>query len=148
MKINGLTLPASFVQEIDRGTLGKRTQSLELRHLREELDAYGHHLETEMHSFYEDIASLQKETDALPKNFPPYDDSEEWDDDDKDEPGFVPYIKDFSEIVCFGMDGGAAPFCFDFRENPIEPSVIWWADVCWRRIAPNFKAFIELFPAP
>ena len=61
------------------------------------------------------------------------------------EPGFISYITDFSEIVCFGMDGSGAYFCFDFREDKNKPSVIWWSDVYWRRIAPDFEAFVRLF---
>ncbi|MBW3635568.1 MAG: SMI1/KNR4 family protein [Armatimonadetes bacterium] len=146
MEINGLTLPASFVRAIEQGDLSERTKHWRLQNLREELDAYGNPLETELGAVYEDIASLQKETASLSKDFPLHPD--DWDEMNRDQPGFIPYIKDFSKVVCFGMDGGGAPFCFDFRENQEEPSVIWWADAYWRRIAPNFQAFIGLFPAP
>jgi hypothetical protein len=62
-------------------------------------------------------------------------------------PGFIPYIEDFSMIVQFGRKLSGAPFCFDFRENAREPSVIHWEDggCYWRRLAPSFDTFISLF---
>lgn len=62
-----------------------------------------------------------------------------------DAPGYIPDIVDFSKIVCFGISGDGAPFCFDFRDNESNPSVIWWDDVYWRRVAPDFASFLELF---
>ena len=54
-------------------------------------------------------------------------------------------IVDFSQIVCFAIAGGGEPFCFDFRESPNPPSVIWWDDVFWRKVSPEFEAFLQLF---
>jgi SMI1/KNR4 family protein SUKH-1 len=68
-----------------------------------------------------------------------------------DEPGYIPCIDDFSKIVQFGTDsGGAYPFAFDFRENPGEPSVIYWyRGAYWRRVALNFETSIALYqPLP
>ena len=66
---------------------------------------------------------------------------------ERNSPGLLPYVDGFSEIVQFGRQASGAPFCFDFRESAGEPSVIHWMDggCFWRRLAPNFEAFISLF---
>ena len=69
-----------------------------------------------------------------------YGEPSEW----QNEPRFIPDIVDFSKIVCFGMSADGAPFCFDFRDNLEQPSVIWWADAYWRRVAPDFDSFVAL----
>ena len=46
--------------------------------------------------------------------------------------------------MCFGMSGDGAPFCFDSRERGTEPRVIWWDDVYWRVVAPDFASFLSL----
>jgi hypothetical protein len=43
-----------------------------------------------------------------------------------------PKERNFSEIICFGMSGDGTPFCFDFRSNTHQPSIIWWDDIYWR----------------
>jgi hypothetical protein len=63
----------------------------------------------------------------------------------ENEPGYIRYIKDYSKIVWFAAGGDGSPFCFDFRDNKDNPSVIWWDDAYWRRIAPDYDSFIELF---
>ncbi len=60
-------------------------------------------------------------------------------------PGAIPDIVDFRGVVCFGMSGDGAPFCFDSRERGTEPRVIWWDDVYWRVVAPDFASFLPLF---
>jgi hypothetical protein len=62
-----------------------------------------------------------------------------------DWPGAIPYIRDFSQIVQFGRSGSGEAFCFDFRDNRQEPSVIFWDDCYWRRVASDFEIFIDLF---
>jgi hypothetical protein len=59
-------------------------------------------------------------------------------------PGFIPYIDDYSQIVCFGASGSGEPYCFDFRDNPDKPSIIKWDDVYWTRIAPDFESLLTL----
>jgi hypothetical protein len=64
-------------------------------------------------------------------------------------PGHVPLIEDFSKIVWFGRDPAGKPFCFDYRDNPEEPSVIHRGDAYWRRLAPDFDTLIDLYqPVP
>ena len=140
MEINGLKLPSSFVEILHKGTLRREIGSWNLR---KEIDAYGNKLESELGEIYETEDALIRETNLLPKHFAPdgfYGEPSEW----QAEPGFIPDIVDFSKIVCFGMSGDGAPFCFDFRDNLEEPSVIWWDDVYWRRITPDFDSFIAL----
>jgi hypothetical protein len=110
--------------------------------LREEVDSYGNHLESDLSEIYETEDALIRETNDLPKHFAPeyFVEPSEW----QNEPGLIADIIDFSKIVCFGMSGDGAPFCFDYRDNLERPSVIWWADAYWRRVAPDFDSFIEL----
>ena len=47
-------------------------------------------------------------------------------------PSAIPDIVDFDGVVCFGISGDGAPFCFDYRGSGAEPRIIWWDDVYWR----------------
>jgi len=139
--INGLKLPNSFIETLRKGTLRRNIGSWNLR---KEVDAFGNHLESELGEVYKNEDAIVRETELLPKGFEPngcYGEPSE----SKDKPGFIPDILDFSKIVCFGTSGDGAPFCFDYRDNSEEPSVIWWDDVYWRRIAPDFDSFLALF---
>src|SRR5688572_4429467 len=140
MIIEGLRLPEAFVQAVRQGKLKREIGSWPLK---EDVDAYGNPLETELGYVYEDEMTIAQETAELPQHFQP--DGCYGTDECANEPGFVRDITDFSNIVCFGIAGDGAPFCFDFREDRHEPSIIWWDDVYWRRIAPNFEAFLNLF---
>lgn len=143
MIINGLKLPESFVKAINSSLFYREVGSWELKQNR---DFFGNFLETELGYVYSDLDEIKKHTDEQQKYFPSEyafeDDSEE---EYKNRSEYVPYILDFSKIVEFGISGDGAPFCFDFRENLQEPSIIWWDDVYWRKIAPSFDTFIKLF---
>ena len=139
MEINGLKLPNSFVEVIHNHTLRREIGAWWLR----EVDAYGNHLDSDLGEIYETEDSIIQETKLLSKHFASdgyYGEPSEW----QNEPGFIPDIVDFSKIVCFGMSGDGAPFCFDYRVNLEKPSVIWWADAYWRRVAPDFDLFVAL----
>lgn len=60
------------------------------------------------------------------------------------DPGFIPYITDFSQILDCGIETLVRPVCLDFRDSPLEPSVIYWTGTYWRRIAPSVDAFITM----
>ena len=62
-------------------------------------------------------------------------------------PGFLPTITDYSQIVQFGRSPIGPAYCFHFRENLQEPSVIHMptGELRWRWMAPNFETFIGLF---
>lgn len=142
MKIKGLDLPSSFVEIIRLGNLRREYGCWNLR---EEIDAYGNPFESELCDIYDSELKIIEETNDLLKYFSSdgfYGEPSEW----ENEPGFIPDITDFSEIICFGVAGDGAPFCFDYRNKSSEsPSIIWWNDAYWRRIAPNFEVFIDLF---
>lgn len=112
--------------------------------MKREVDAYGNPLETELAEVYRDKETIIEATKELSEFWKPdgcYGEPSEWDT----EPSMIPDIVDFSKVICFGMSGDGAPFCFDFRDNVQSPSVIWWADAYWKRIAPDIEAFVELF---
>jgi hypothetical protein len=142
MEIAGWKLPVAFLRVIADGSLNRQAGSWPLRSA---TDTYGHPLETELGEVYQDQRTILRETLALPDGFDPTvligADSEDY----SSEPGFIPDITDFRAIVCFGIAGDGAPFCLDFREDPQNPSIIWWDDVYWRRIAPDFVTFLGLF---
>src|SRR5690606_24058909 len=94
-------------------------------------------LETELGYVFRTQEEIEKETRALPTDFEI--------DDPEDlivESGAIPPIQDFSEIVCFAISGDGAPFCLDYRADRSRPSVIWWDDIHWRLIAPDFDTFL------
>lgn len=142
MMINGLKLPNLFVHSIETNKFHREIGSW---FLKEEIDAFGNHLETDIGYMYSTITEIENQTAELKIYFPSDADLVDYSEDYKNEKGFIPYITEFSKVVEFGISGDGSPFCFDFRENLIEPSIIWWDDVYWRRIAPDFQSFIALF---
>ena len=139
MQIRGLTLPEQFVACIESGVLRRDRGSW---HLREQQDAYGQHLETELGKVYETPEQIERESAKLSQDFPP--EFANLPEEFSAVPGFVPYITDFSRLLTFGRAGDGAAFCFDYRAS-VEPSIIWWDDAYWRLIAPSFITFISLF---
>ena len=143
MNINGLVLPAKFVISIQQGTFRRKRGSWQLL---QDVDAWGLPLETNLDKVYEAETHILTETDKLTHDFPPDGlDGLDGPDPCEDMPGFIPYITDFSKIVCFGISGEDAPFCFDYRANDPSPEVIWWEDAFWRRVAPDWASFVALF---
>jgi len=141
--INGLTLPRAFVEDTAIGRFKRARGSWQLR---QECDAYSNPLETELGKVYATAEAIQEQTARLPRDFEPGNFYGTRSADNADgAPGFIPDITDFSWIVCFGISGDDAPFCFDFRDDPNHPSVVWWDDWYWRRIAPDYEAFVGLF---
>ena len=144
MEINGLNLPATFVKDLQSGRLLRESGCWDLI---ENKSAYGKPLETELCDIFADLDRMQKATNDLEKHF------SDMKEEDIDDPvktydalyGAIPYIWDFSKVICFAEAGDGSPFCFDFRENEQEPKVIWWADDFWQRVAPNYETFIRLF---
>jgi hypothetical protein len=141
MKINGFDLPLLFLDAISSGRLKREVGSWDLA---KNIDAYGNPLETELGEVFDTYEMLQKETDALSEGFEA-DGTYGEPATDLEGPGAIHDIIDFSQIVCFAISGDGSPFCFDYRESVDSPTVIWWDDVYWRRLAPSFEKFIELF---
>jgi hypothetical protein len=111
--------------------------------LREEQDAFGQRLETELGEFLETEAAIEQATDVLSRDFKAHDFYGEA--HQEAEPGGIPDIVDFAGILCFGSSGDGAPFCLDYRANPEHPRIIWWDDAYWRVVAPDFDTFLRLF---
>lgn len=144
MIVNDLTIPDSFAAALASKQLKRAKGSWQLR---KEQDCYGHLLETEIGQVHDTVKKIEAATESLAVQFQPneyYGKSTEA----LAGPGFIPDILDFSQLLCFGIAGGGEPFCFDYREDAFEPSVIWWDDVYWRKIAPDFDRFIFLFKIP
>lgn len=141
MVVNGLALPDSLVDALRSGQLARSRGSWQLK---ADLDAYGNPLESELGEIYSSPEELKLETDKLSADFPSNEDYGESSTDFAG-PGAIPDITEFSEIVCFAISADGSPFCLDFRESKARPSVIWWDDVYWRRIAPDVESFLALF---
>jgi len=140
MMVNGLTLPSVLVDALRSGRLRR---DLGVWQLKAEKDTYGNPLETDLR-IIDSEEKIQQTTGALPASFQAdgyYGESLA----DIAGPGAIADIIDFSQIVCFADSGDGAPFCLDFRESSTCPSVIWWDDVYWRRIAPDVASFFLLF---
>jgi hypothetical protein len=140
MQVRALTLPTEFVRCIEDRALRRPRGSWQLRVNR---DAFGNRLEAELGKVYETVRDIERESDRLPKDFGPA--AGDFPDTCSNEPGFIPYISDFSRILAFAIAGDGAPYCFDYREQINQPSIIWWDDAYWRRVAPNFATFLGLF---
>jgi hypothetical protein len=148
MALNELQFPSSFVEF-------HRKHRYSSWDLKEEVDAYGNPLETDfmplgtveqMDQATAELAQYCRPPDQYREGMSPEDLRMVREQMARD-PSFLFDITDFSKIVQFGKSAGGAPFCFDFRENAQEPSVILHDDSHgrWRRIAPNFNTFISLF---
>jgi hypothetical protein len=144
MEVNGLQLPASFVQLIREGKMPGPGRGWRLK---KERDAYGRPWEAYVFRFYEDEQTIARATAETAQDFADLtpEELQEANDDAAKEPGFIPFINDFSKILQFGEGGASESICFDYRENLKEPSVIYWADVYWRRVARNFEQFVGLW---
>jgi hypothetical protein len=140
MRVRGFTLPKEFVSCVETGQLRRSRGSWPLRGNR---DAFGNHWESELGEIYSTVEDIQRESDLLPRYFSP--DIRDVPEMFADAPGFIPYISDFSRILTFAISGDGAPFCFDYREDDRQPSIIWWDDAYWRCVSPDFTKFLSLF---
>ena len=141
MQINGLPIPERLVALLASGPSSRYSGS---RPLCRAQDHYGNPLETELGQIFQTADKMQRETEALARHYVA-DGIYGEDLDDLAGPGAILDIINFERIVCFAISGDGSPFCLDYREDPSDPSVIWWDDTYWRKLAPNFEAFLELF---
>lgn len=141
MKVNGFQLPHGLVQVLATGRLHREAGCWLMR---EHRDSFGDKLESDLGEVFPSVARIQHETAALPVGFPADQIPDEWPRDFIG-PGAIPDIRDFSRVVCFAVCGGGQPFCLDYRKSPDRPSVIYWDDCYWRRVSPDFDAFLDLF---
>jgi hypothetical protein len=140
MIVSGHKIPDLLCRMLTDGSLSRPVGSWPLREPR---DCYGHHLETELGEVHATQGAMERATQKLPAGFPPEEALEP--DDFASEPGHIPYITDFRDIIEFAIAGDGSPFCLDYRNSTAEPSIIWWDDVYWRRLARSFDDFISLF---
>lgn len=146
MTVNGLELPRPFVEFYNENRYTDW-------HPKGQPDAYGNPLESDfgpLHSvegMEEDTAELVRYSPPDLSSYPAEVQRRVREEMATERPGFLAEITDFSKIVQFGRTGSGAPYCFDFRDNPQQPSVIHFGDRYgrWRRLAPDFVAFISLF---
>ena len=134
-------LPLTFVRMCKDGTFARLKGCWELKELK---DSYGNKLETELGQVLCEESERRRESEALKEGFR-VGDGYGTSDPEFAGPGAIKDIVDFGEIVTFAISGDGAPFCFDYRENPAYPSIIWWDDVYWRRVSPDFDSFCQLF---
>jgi hypothetical protein len=134
--IKGLRLPDLFEQLTE--PIRARNEVAECYRLKQEVDAYGRFWESEL-DLYGDLERIEDRTRAEEYDFQErYEEAiSTYGPKNENKPGFIPYIFDFSQIVCIGRSGGDNPHCLDFRDDPDEPSVIYWQYDHWRRVAPN-----------
>jgi hypothetical protein len=141
MKINGLRIPQSFECAIKNKTLSRAFGSWQLKN---NVDSFGNNLETEVGEVWTTKEKIIERTLVLPISFQTdgcYGEKSEY----FKEPGFIEDITDFSSIIEFAISGDGSSFCFDYRNNIVNPEIIWWDDVYWRKVANNYNEFITLF---
>jgi SMI1/KNR4 family protein SUKH-1 len=150
MEVNGLKLPDAFVKLCKAIASGEQPvypprqydQETSVWMLKEEVDAYGNHFGMDGLDLFCDVETIASETTQLAQVFPPENSA---DDLFADSPGFIPWILDFSRIVWIGYMGERDPICLNYHDDPKEPSIIYFEDTHWRRVAPNFRSFMDLF---
>ncbi len=139
MNIRNHALPSELIAAIhsiaDQPKVGSRQ-------LKSEFDSFGNPLETELGVLFRTEEDILDASIKLSSNFTV--DGDYGEAGSKRSPGEIPDILDFTDVVCFGISGDGAPFCLDYRSSSNEPSIIWWDDVYWRKVSPNFKEFITL----
>ena len=139
MNIRNHILPPELIATIQSKVLQRGVGSWQLK---SEFDSFGNSLETELGEFFSTEKEILDASEKLSSDFTVNGDYGET--DECEYPGEIPDIVDFTDIVCFGISGDGAPFCLDFRDSLMEPSVIWWDDAYWRKVSPNFKGFLAL----
>src|SRR2546427_803802 len=120
MVVKGFQLPAAFVELVGEGGINADNRNRSNR-----VDAYGNpwgaQLEIGPTQSMIEWLTNHVESFALDPEYPPPGPPEHF-------PGFIPYLADFSQIVCFGQGSEGDPYCFDYRGNRDTPSIIYWDD--------------------
>jgi hypothetical protein len=163
MVVNGFELPTAFVQFCEAIRRGEAPDVWELK---KDVDAYGHPWHVVDLRIIWDPERMQEFTDIISEGFLDegrfeHDFEEPLEQGRREPPpggwpGAPGFIEDFTGVANFIMFADTTsgyPLGFDFGADPKEPSVVTW-DQYWRRVAPNFTAFMALFvperldPAP
>jgi hypothetical protein len=140
MVVNGFELPEDFVQLCEAIQRGEAPEEWVLR---ENVDAYGRPWQNGDLMIYTDPDIMAEETRELDQMYREEDRFQQ-DDLSRNEAGFADDFTDIANYLRFGTNDAGEVFCFDFGVDPEAPSVVYW-DGYWRRVAPNFEAFIALF---
>jgi SMI1-KNR4 cell-wall len=140
MVVNGFELPQAFVQLVEATQQDEGPSAWELK---EDVDAYGEPWENGGLELYTNSEYMAEETRALDRMY--RQGKFQHLEGLSDEPGFIDDFTGVSHFVWFGSNAAGEVYCFDFGGDPKEPSVFYWEDGYWRRVAPNFKTFMELF---
>ena len=141
MNVGRFSLPKPFVNALESGLFQRKRGSWELKR---NTDAFGNRLETEIADVYCSVAAILEAGKENKEDFP-IDEHHGVSQVVPDESGAVADVTDFDAVVEFATSADGSPFCFDFRTDPDNPSVVWWNDWYWRRVAPDFDSFIALF---
>jgi len=139
MNIRNHLLPSELVEAIYSKSLQREVGSWQLK---SEVDSFGNSLETELGELLSTEEKILNASNDLSSNF--IADGDYGETGESNYPGEIPDITDFSDVICFGISGDGAPFCLDYRTSKNEPSIIWWDDIYWRKVSPNFKEFLAL----
>jgi hypothetical protein len=136
MEVSGFRLPRSFVALLESIAGG----SCSTFRLREGTDAYGNRFDAELRILPESVRVGHPMQEWVnPRRIRMHDAQYACD------PGFIPHPTDYSKLVFICESGEGDEFVYlDFRDNPEEPSVIHQGEDYWRRVAPDFQAFIDL----
>jgi hypothetical protein len=129
MVVGGFELPAAFVQLCEAIQRGEAPIEWGLK---ENVDAYGRPWEVADLRFYRDPAEMQFWTERF-RHDDRFQVRRVFDD-----------FTDVANLVWFAHATNGTGYCFDFGEDPKEPSVVYFHGD-GRRVAPNFESFIALF---
>ena len=140
IEIAGLRVPAASLRAVSEGL---NSQGAVLRP-HSGVDAYGHPLMLDLAQVYQEPMALAQATLRVAIGF----EADAWYGARLPaSAGAIPDIVDFSRILCFASSSEGEPFCLDFRDDALHPSVICWDGdaLSWRRIAPDVETFLRLF---
>ena len=140
IEIAGLRVPSAFLSAINAGLNPLGTV------LRPHggVDAYGHPLMLGLAQVYLEPIALARATLRVAIGF----EADAWYGARlPTSAGAIPDIVDFGRILCFASSSDGEPFCLDFRDDSLHPSVICWDGdaLSWRRIAPDVESFLRMF---
>ncbi len=140
MEVKGLRLPAIYVDALGQAIYPHAGVMVPI----ERRDAYGNPFTIDLAAVLADEEAMDRASARLPYGF----EADDWyGKREAGVPGGIADIVDFSLVVWFGASSEGEPFCFDFRDDERNPSIICWDGeaLYWRRIAPDFEALLGVY---
>jgi hypothetical protein len=134
MVVNGFELPAAFIQLCEAIQQGEAPVEWELK---EDVDAYGQPWDPADLRFICEPERMQGFTERLSEGY--------LHENRFQNPGDIEDFTGVANFVEFARATDGDFYVFDFGRDLKEPSVVYWADGHWRRVAPNFDALMALF---